>query len=126
MNKIIISGNLTRDPSTQQTPSGSTLCTFTVAVNRTRRQPGEEPEFFRVTTWGKLADNCARFLQKGRKILAIGELRLREYTGRDGQPRISLDVHADEVEFIGAAQRQDLPQGNDESYMDITTSDIPF
>lgn len=127
MNKIIISGNLTRDPGTSTTASGSTLCTFTLAVNRTRRQPGEEPEYFRVTTWGKLAENCAHFLTKGRKALVIGELKLREYTGRDGQTRASLDVHADEVEFIGAPQQQHLPQGNDTNdFTDITPEDIPF
>ena len=127
MNKIMISGNLTRDPGTSTTPSGSTLCTFTLAVNRTRRQPGEEPEYFRVTAWGKLGENCAHFLQKGRKVLVIGSLRLREYTGRDGVQHPSLEVHADEVEFIGAPQRQDLPQAETyNDYADISSEDIPF
>ena len=129
MNKIIISGNLTRDPGTSSTPSGSTLCTFTLAVNRTRRQPGEEPEYFHVTAWGKLGENCAAYLVKGRKALVIGELKLKQYTGRDGQQRASLEVHADEVEFIDTKQRGDLPRGNQEEfddYSDVTGADIPF
>lgn len=129
MNKIIISGNLTRDPGTSSTTSGSTLCTFTLAVNRTRRQPGEEPEYFRVTAWGKLGENCAHFLTKGRKALVIGELSLREYTGRDGQKRSSLEVHADEVEFIGAPAKRMLDDDGPDpatEYTDISDADIPF
>lgn len=124
MNKIIISGNLVRDPGTQQTTSGSTLCTFTMAVNRTRRQPGEEPEYFRVTAWGKLGETCSRFLAKGRKALVIGELRPREYTGKEGQQRVSLEVHADEVEFID--NKRDSQRESSDDFQDIDTSDIPF
>ena len=103
MNKIFLMGNLTGDPELRSTQSGIPVCTFTVAVNR-RRQSAEagqqEADFFRVTTWRQLAENCNRFLAKGRKVGVSGTLTLQNYTGNDGQQRYSLEVQADEVEFL--------------------------
>jgi single-strand DNA-binding protein len=103
LNKIFLIGNLTRDPEMRSTQSGIPVCTFTVAVNR-RRQSAEagqsEADFFRVTTWRQLAENCNRYLAKGRKVGVCGTLTLQSYTGNDGQQRYSLEVQADEVEFL--------------------------
>ena len=104
MNKLFIIGNLTRDPEMRSTQSGVPMCNFTVAVNRRNRQGAEagqpEADFFRVTTWRQLAENCNRFLAKGRKVGVVGTLTLQNYTGNDGQQRYSLEVSADEVEFL--------------------------
>lgn len=96
MNKIIIIGNLVRDPESRSLPSGVNLCTFTVAVNGRK----DEVSFFRVTTWRGLAENCQRFLAKGRKVAVVGAVSLNTYTAKDGTTKASLEVNADEVEFL--------------------------
>lgn len=103
MNKIFIIGNLTRDPELRSTQNGTPVCTFTVAVNR-RKQSAEagqnEADFFRVTTWRQQAENCNRFLAKGRKVGVTGTLNLNQYKDSNGLPRYSMEVQADEVEFL--------------------------
>ena len=109
MNKIFIIGNLTRDPELRSTQNGTPVCTFTVAVN-CRKQSTEagqnEADFFRVTTWRQQAENCNRFLAKGRKVGVVGTLTLQNYTGNDGQQRYSLEVMADEVKFLTPRSEQ--------------------
>jgi single-strand DNA-binding protein len=109
MNKIFIIGNLVRDPELRTTQSGIPVCTFTVAVNR-RKQGAEagqqEADFFRVTTWRQMAENCNRYLAKGRKVGVVGNLTLESYTGNDGMQRYSLEVMADEVEFLTPRSEQ--------------------
>ncbi|NLE69168.1 MAG: single-stranded DNA-binding protein, partial [Clostridiales bacterium] len=104
MNKIFLIGNLTRDPELRTTQSGIPVCSFTVAVNRRSRQGAEagqpDADFFRITTWRQQAENCNRYLAKGRKVGVTGTLTLQSYTGNDGQQRYSLEVQADEVEFL--------------------------
>ena len=106
MNKIFIIGNLVRDPELRATQSGVPVCTFTVAVNR-RKQGAEagqpEADFFRVTAWRALGENCNRFLKKGKKAAVTGTLTMNTYTTNDGQQRASLEVQADEVEFLSPA-----------------------
>ena len=97
MNKIFIIGNLVRDPDLRSTPSGVAVCTFTVAVNRRNN----EADFFRCTAWRQLAENCQRFLAKGRKVAVRGSVSLNTYTKKDGSVGASLEVNADEVEFLG-------------------------
>ena len=96
MNKLIIIGNLVRDPESRSLPTGVNLCTFTVAVNGRK----DEVIFFRVTAWRQLAENCQRFLAKGRKVAVIGSVSLNTYTKKDGTGGASLEVNADEVEFF--------------------------
>lgn len=96
MNKIFIIGNLCKDPESRSLPSGVNLCTFTVAVNGRK----DEVSFFRVTTWRGLAENCQRFLAKGRKVAVVGAVSLNTYTAKDGTTKASLEVNADEVEFL--------------------------
>ena len=78
MNKLMIIGNLTRDPEVRSVQGGYTVCDFTVAVNNTRRNQNQaegqnDATFFRVTTWNKLAENCSQFLKKGRKVCVVGQ-----------------------------------------------------
>ncbi len=104
MNKLTIIGNLTRDPELRTLSSGIPVCSFTVAVNRRRSQNAEngqpEADFFRVSAWRQLGENCARYLSKGRKVCVIGPVTVNTYTANDGTTRASLEVTADDVEFL--------------------------
>lgn len=112
MNKLTIIGNLTRDPQLRTTQGGVNVCDFTVAVNRRltaqQRQNGQQAEadFFRVTAWRELGDNCSKYLAKGRKVAVIGPVSVQTYTGNDGVTRASLEVTADEVEFLTPRNEQ--------------------
>lgn len=134
MNRIFLIGNLTRDPELSETQGGIAVCRFSIAVNRRRTTDGEQQtDFFNVTAWRGLAENVARFCQKGNKVAVVGNLQIRQYEDRDGQKRTSVDVIADEVEFL-------TPKGNGSSDGDFASvpkkkptleafeddSDIPF
>ncbi len=139
MNKITLIGNLTNDPDVRSTPSGVTVCTFTIAVNRRFASQGGErqTDFFRINAWRQLGDTCARYLSKGRKVAVIGELQARTYEAKDGTTRMSLDVSADEVEFLtpksaddsGSGYSAPRPQANAQDlagFTDISSDDLPF
>lgn len=101
MNKVFLIGNLTRDPELSETNSGISVCRFSIAVNRRRTGDGEQQtDFFNVTAWRGLAENVARFCKKGNKVAVTGSIQIRQYEDRDGQKRTSVDVNADEVEFL--------------------------
>ncbi len=107
MNKICIIGNLTKDPEVRSTPNGLEVCNFVVAVNRRKTDKnGEELPalFYRVTAWRKLAEICGKFLKKGSKVYAEGDLNPSLYKGNDGQARISLDIDAQTIEFLSNVQ----------------------
>lgn len=109
MNRVFLIGNLTRDPELSETNSGLSVCRFSVAVNR-RRTGDEEPQtdFFNVTAWRAVADNVAKYCKKGNKVAVTGSIQIRTYENRDGQKRTSVEINADEVEFL-------TPKGSDES-----------
>ena len=104
MNKIIVIGNLTRDPESSQTTNGISLCRFSIAVNRrfVNAEGEREVDFINIVTWRNLADNCAKYLKKGGKVAVIGSLQTRSYDAQDGSKRYVSEIVADEVEFIGA------------------------
>ena len=139
MNKIMLIGNLTRDPEMRSTPNGVTVCTFNIAVNRRFAPQGGEKvtDFFRINAWRQLGDTCAKYLSKGRKVAVIGELQARTYEAKDGTTRMSLDVSADEVEFLSPRQQDDgsgysAPRQSNAApqdlagFTDIQSDDIPF
>lgn len=97
MNNVIISGRLTADPELRRTPSDIPVCTFTVAVNRLKKE--EPADFISVVTWRQTAEFVAKYFSKGKKIMLRGELRTRSYTDRTGAKRTITEVHADKVEF---------------------------
>ena len=108
MNKAILVGNLTRDPELRATASGISVCTFTVAVNRrvsrdAQAQGQRDADFIPIVTWRGLADNCARYLAKGRKVAVIGSIQTRSYDAQDGSKRYVTEVVADDVEFLTPA-----------------------
>lgn len=145
MNKITLIGNLTHDPEVRSTPNGVTVCSFTIAVNRRfAGQDGQrQTDYFRINAWRQLGERCARYLAKGRKAAVIGELQARTYEAKDGTTRMSLDVSADEVEFLSPRPQEDAQQGGYMSaapsmkgraadpqdlagFTDIQSDDIPF
>lgn len=133
MNKQFCIGNLTKDPETRTTPNGNTVCTFTVAVNR-KKVSEPQTDFFRVNAWGKLGELCARFLNKGRKVAVVGELQARTYDNKDGKTMLSLDVVADEVEFLTPAEepKKKAKENSDgynktaEDELTAYSGDLPF
>ena len=104
MNKTIIIGNLTGNPEGRivNTSNGSrNVCNFTVAANRSV-QGQKITDFFRVSCWGKRADNAMKYLSKGSKVAVTGPVTARAYLGNDGQPRASLEIQApEEIEYLG-------------------------
>jgi single-strand DNA-binding protein len=113
-NKIHIIGNLGRDPELSYTPQGTAVCKFSVATNERRRdKAGEQQDittWFRVTVWGKQAENVSKYLSKGRKVYLEGRLHVEEWTDREGKPRQSLEVNASEVQFLdGAGGAEGIP-----------------
>ena len=106
MNKIMLTGNLTAEPDMRQTASGISVCTFTLAVNRrTSKEDGEKKtDFSPVITWRSLAENCFKYLRKGRKAAVSGSLQIRNYEAQDGSRRYIAEVIAEEVEFLSPAE----------------------
>lgn len=99
MNKLTIIGNLTADPELRTTQTGKSVCSFSVAVNR-RRGGQQETDFFRVSAWNQLGENCGKYLSKGKKVCVIGPVSVSTYQGRDGKTNANLDVTADDIEFL--------------------------
>lgn len=102
MNKIILVGNLTRDPELNTTNGGISVCRFAIAVNRqfAAANSTETVDFFNVSAWRGLGENCAKFLKKGNKVAVSGRVEIRNYDDKDGNKRTSVDVTADDVEFL--------------------------
>ncbi len=130
MQKVYLIGNLTRDPELRTTANGVDVCSFTLAVNRRfAGQDGQKmTDFFRVNAWRGLASVCNQYLAKGRKVAVIGELQARLYDGKGGEKKMSLDVSADEVEFLTPrAENQDSqPVPDENGLLDVSQDDIPF
>ena len=105
-NKIIIVGNLGRDPELRYTPQGSAVCNLSVATSEKRRDKSGEFQdittWFRVTLWEKKAETAAKFLTKGTAVYIEGRLRIEEWTDRDGKNRFTLEVNGTDMQFIGS------------------------
>jgi single-strand DNA-binding protein len=129
INRVVLTGNLTRDPELLATSNGVSVCKLGVAVNTRRKNNStgdweEKPNFFRVTVFGKQAESCERFLKKGRPVAIDGRLEWSQYE-RDGQKRESIDIIADSVQFLGG--RDDAGNGNGfSSSVRATESDVPI
>ena len=102
MNKVILVGNLTRDPELTETPSGVSVCRFSIAVSRdyANSDGNRETDFFNITVWRGRAENCGKYLKKGNKVAIVGSLQTRSYEDKDGIKRNVIDVIANEVEFL--------------------------
>ena len=103
MNRLTIIGNLTNDPELRTTQAGDSVCTFTVAVNRPKKNGQDNgADFFRVTAWRALGEICKKYLLKGKKVAVVGPVSLNTYTKNNGDAGASLEVTATDVEFLSA------------------------
>lgn len=102
MNKAILVGNLTRDPEHRTTPNNLSVTTFSIAVQRRFTQGEQKADFFNIVTWRGLADNCAKYLQKGSKVGVVGQIQNRQYDDKNGVRRYITEIIADEVEFLSS------------------------
>jgi single-strand DNA-binding protein len=132
MNKILVIGNLGRDPEMRYTPGGQAVTNFSVATNykytTSEGEPREETEWFTVSAWGKLGEICNQYLAKGRKVYVEGRLKSRSYETRDGQTRFVNEISATDVRFIDTSGRTgDYPQDPGQaSETPMEPDDLPF
>ncbi|HJZ79129.1 MAG TPA: single-stranded DNA-binding protein [Pyrinomonadaceae bacterium] len=145
-NKIILVGNLGRDPELRYTPDGTPVCSFSLATNERRRDKatGENNDvttWFRVTLWRRQAEVASQYLTRGKPVYIEGRLRVEEYTDRDGKTRHSLEVTATDMQFIGSARGDEAGGGAPAARgaaanrnaagpppepTDLTDDDVPF
>jgi single-strand DNA-binding protein len=124
INRVVLTGNLTRDPELRSTSSGTSVCSLRLACNTRRKDENGEwadkPNYFDVTVWGAQGENCARYLAKGRPVAVDGRLEWREWQDKDGNKRQNVEIVADSVQFLGGP-RDDAGNGNGFT----PTSDVP-
>lgn len=129
MNHITLIGRLTKDPELKYTSSGTAVCSFTLAVNRrfTSQNGEKEADFIPVVVWNKAAENCAKYLSKGRQTAVEGRLQIRSFDGNDGQRKWVTEVIADNVEFLSNGQGQGKQDSGDLGQeVTFDSSDVPF
>jgi single-strand DNA-binding protein len=106
INRVVMTGNLTRDPELRNLPSGTSVCSLRIACNTRRKDESgqwtDKPNYFDVTVWGAQGENCAQYLAKGRPVAIDGRLEWREWQDKDGNKRQSVDIIADSVQFLGS------------------------
>ena len=130
INRVILTGNLTRDPELRSLPSGMSVCSLRIASN-TRRKNGstgeweDKPNFFDITVWGAQGENCSRFLSKGRPVAIDGRLEWREWTAQDGAKRQSVEVVADAVQFLGGRDEGGFGGGGGGGGFTPRQTDVP-
>lgn len=126
INRVVLTGNLTRDPELRTTGGGTSVCSLRLACNTRRRDAGGEwvdkPNFFDITVWGAQGENCAQYLSKGRPIAVDGRLEWREWQDKEGNNRQSIDIIADSVQFLGSRDG-DGGGGNGQRF--TPQSDVP-
>ena len=128
INRVVLTGNLTRDPELRSLPSGMSVCSLRVACNTRRKNNSsgeweDKPNYFDVTVWGAQGENCARYLGKGRPVAIDGRLEWREWETQDGNKRQAVDIVADSVQFLGG--RDDAGGGGGQSNGFTPRSDVP-
>jgi single-strand DNA-binding protein len=108
INRVTITGNLTKDPELRSTGGGTSVCSLRVAVNSRRKDETgnwvDKPNYFDVTVWGAQGENCAQYLAKGRPVAVDGRLNWREWQDQQGNKRQSVDIIADSVQFLGSRE----------------------
>jgi single-strand DNA-binding protein len=104
INRVVLVGNLTRDPELRHTPSGTAVCSLRLAVNTRRKDESgqwtDKPNYFDITVWGQQGENCAQYLSKGRPVAVDGRLEWREWEAQDGSKRQAVEIVADTVQFL--------------------------
>ena len=130
INRVILTGNLTRDPELRHLPSGTAVCKLRVAVNSRRKDESgnwvDKPNYFDVTVWGAQGENCANYLSKGRPVAVDGRLDWREWEAKDGGgKRQSVEIIADSVQFLGSRDGGSGGSGGGNGNAFAAQSDVP-
>ena len=132
INRVVLTGNLTRDPELRSTASGMSVCSLRVACNTRRKNQStgeweDKPNFFDVTVWGAQGENCATYLAKGRPVAVEGRLDWREWEAKDGSgKRQAVQIVANSVQFLGSRDGSGGGQGGGNGGGGFTpTSDVP-
>jgi single-strand DNA-binding protein len=118
-NKVILIGNMTADPELKQTPSGMSVCSFSIAVNRNfgKAEQGQQTvDFINIVTWRQRAEFVSRYFKKGNPILICGQLQTRTWNDNQGQKRYATEVVADEVSFVASAAQSNAPANGGQAY----------
>ena len=107
INRVVLVGNLTRDPELRHTPGGNAVCSLRIAVNTRRKDAAsgewtEKPNYFDITVWGNQGESCAQYLAKGRPVAIDGRLEWREWEAKDGSKRQAVQIIAQSVQFLGS------------------------
>lgn len=135
MNKVYLIGNLTRDPELTTTNGGVSVCRFAIAVTRRfSNADGErETDFFNITAWRGTAENCAKFLKKGNKVAISGSIQIRNFERQDGTRGLSVDITADDVEFLTSRNDSNgdngttaTPSAQVSELQPVSDDDLPF
>lgn len=130
MNKLIIIGNLTKDPELLETSSGISYTKFTVAVSRnyTNSDGERETDFFDITAWRERAELCVKYLKKGSKVGIVGSVQFRTYEDDDGNKRKSTEIKVDEIEFLTpkSSSEEAKPSKKGKPQLEETDEDLPF
>lgn len=132
MNSIVLTGNITKDIELKQTNSGKSYANFTLAVKRKMAKEGEQQtDFIYIQTWGKTAENCSNYLNKGSKILVQGELRIDQLNDASGEQKTYTKVNALNVEFLDTKNKENTNintniNTNNLNFDSIDDDDIPF
>lgn len=131
INKVIILGNLGKDPELKYTNSGQAVCKFSIATSESWTgkdgQKQEKTEWHNITVWGKLAELCSKYLAKGRQAYVEGKLQTRSWEDQQGVKKYATDILAQTVQFLGGAKgenRNDPPAGTDPQF--APDEDVPF
>lgn len=144
LNKVMLIGNLTRDPELKKTTSGQSVCTFSIATNRVYTDASgvkkDQPEYHNIVAWGKLGEICGQYLTKGKKVYIDGRIQTRDWEGQDGQKRYRTEIVTENMIMLdrggspmgtpsastnpGAAAMADEPAANPDD--EIKLEEIPF
>lgn len=130
LNKVMLIGNLTRDPELRYTPNGTAVCTLGIATNRSWLSEGaverkEETEFHRIVAWNKLAELCAQLLAKGRKVFVEGRLSTRSWTGQDGMQRTVTEIVIDDMIILDSRKNFEEAQAAKTVFRGSVPTTIP-
>jgi single-strand DNA-binding protein len=130
INRVVMTGNLTKDPELRSLPSGTSVCELRIACN-TRRKDGasgewvDKPNYFSVTVWGAQGENAAKYLSKGRPVAIDGRLEWHEWEAQDGTKRQRIDIIADSVQFLGSRDQNASANGDVPAEVDLQPAAVP-
>lgn len=131
MNKIILIGNLTKDPELRETPNGVSVCSMSIAVQRdfSDNDGNKVADFFNINVWREKGETCHKYLKKGKKVAIVGSLQTRTYEDREGVKRLAIEVVANDVEFLSPKDQEEEPQVKTKTrptLVKVNDNELPF